>query len=214
MAHLEVKRKQRMNWWIWLLLLLFVLILIFIWIRGDRNYPTTDKLVSDSSASLATDQKEAIAITEPDWDKIDFNAPEVKDPDIEDPNISIRQGAAYTIYTLGENILFNKDQRTIQSSSEPQLRAIATILKKRFDGAHIGIYGSTDSTGSAEHNNMLGTERANEVKNWLVDHGGIDYAKITVHSIGEREPIANNRTNEGRQQNRNVQIVVFQDANR
>lgn len=214
MAHLEVKRKNGMGWWLWLLLALVALIVIIMWIQGRDTKSVSDTSVVDSSADLASDQSEAIAITEPDWDKIDFNAPAASDPEITDPDISIRQGMDYTIYTLGENILFPKDQKNIQAASEPKLRSIATILRKRFEGAYIGVYGSADSTGSSAHNSTLAADRATEVKNWLVDHGGIDYRKISVHSIGERQPIATNKTDEGRAQNRNVQIVVFEDKSR
>ncbi|MBL1408980.1 OmpA family protein [Sphingobacterium faecale] len=214
MAHLEVQRKNRTGWWLWLLLAIVALIVVIMWIRGHNTETTRDTAIVDSNADLTSDQVEAIAITEPDWNSIDFNAPATTDTEITDPDISIRKGTDYTIYTLGENILFPKDQKNIQSASEPKLRAIATILKKRFDGAYVGVYGSADATGNSAHNNTLAADRAAEVKNWLVDHGGIDYGKISVHSIGERQPIASNKTAEGRAQNRNVQIVVFEDATR
>ncbi|MFD2555037.1 OmpA family protein [Sphingobacterium tabacisoli] len=214
MAHLEVQRKNRTGWWLWLLLAIVALIVVMMWIRGHNTETTGDTAIVDSNADLASDQGEAIAITEPDWNSIDFNVPTTTDPEITDPDIAIRKGTDYTIYTLGENILFPKDHKNIQSASEPKLRAIATILKKRFDGAYIGVYGSADATGSPAHNNTLAADRATEVKNWLFDHGGIDYRKISVHSIGERQPIASNKTAEGRAQNRNVQIVVFEDATR
>ncbi|TDQ80034.1 OmpA family protein [Sphingobacterium yanglingense] len=214
MAHLEVKRKKRTGWLLWLLLVVVALIVMMMWIRGRGKDTVAAAAAVDSMADLVSDQAEVIAITEPDWNSVDFNAPAATDSEITDPDISIRQGTDYSIYTLGENILFPKDQKNIQSTSEAKLRAIATVLKKRFDGAYIGVYGSADSTGSLAHNRTLAADRANEVKNWLVDHGGIDYRKVSVHSIGERQPIASNETIEGRAQNRNVQIVVFEDATR
>lgn len=92
MAHLEVKRKKPTSWWIWLLLILVLLVLLIMWIRGDNPYPSTDKMSTDTSGNLASDQTEAIAITEPDWDRIDFNAPEIKAPEI-NVQIMVFQGA-------------------------------------------------------------------------------------------------------------------------
>lgn len=115
----------------------------------------------------------------------------------------------YSIYGLGENILFATDQSSIQSSAEQQLNQIAASLKKRFEGASIAVYGNTDATGSAGHNQELGAACAESVKRWLVEKAGIAAGKIYVRSRGESAAEASNATLKGRQLNRNVQIVAL-----
>lgn len=124
-----------------------------------------------------------------------------------DTSISVRGNTNYTIYGLGEDILFDKDKNTIKSSAETQLKQIAASLDKRFKGADLSIYGHTDSTGTAAHNKELGGERAEAVRSWFIKNGTVA-DKITVHSFGESNPVASNETAEGRQQNRSVAIVA------
>jgi OOP family OmpA-OmpF porin len=67
--------------------------------------------------------------------------------------------------------------------------------------------GHTDSVGSDAYNMKLGERRAMTVKNYLVSHG-IASSRVDVKSYGESQPIASNKTAEGRAQNRRVDITV------
>ncbi len=129
--------------------------------------------------------------------------------EINDKDIAISGNGQYTIYTLGENILFSTDQANLQASAGDKLKQIVASLNKRFKGAEIGVYGSADSTGTEGHNKMLGAERAKAVKTWLTTTGGMDSTKVSIHSLGDTKPVASNATASGRQQNRNVSIVAF-----
>jgi outer membrane protein OmpA-like peptidoglycan-associated protein len=215
MAHLEVKPKKSNLWWLWLLLALIVLALILFFAKGCNNKgaatsgkDTTAAATADTSATGT----QAVAATAPDWSSVDFNSPKSSDPDINDKDIAVSGNDKYTIYTLGENILFPTDQNALQSSAESKLKQITASLNKRFKGATIGVFGSTDSTGTAGHNKQLGADRANAVKDWIVKNGGVDQSKISVHSLGESKPVASNATASGRQQNRNVSIVAFPES--
>ncbi|OCK51279.1 hypothetical protein BA768_17120 [Chryseobacterium sp. CBo1] len=217
MAHLEVKPKSGLPWWAWLLLALIALAILLFAMKRCNQDTTHEKVISDT-ANVATDttnvttgQADAVAMTEPDWSSVNFDSPPTSDPDITDKDIIVRQGADYTIYTLGENILFATDQNKIQSKSEAKLKRIADVLNKRFAGSYIGVYGNTDSTGTATHNKQLGAERATAVKDWLVNSGKIDQGKVSIHSLGENEPVATNANEAGRKQNRNVEIVAFKN---
>ncbi|MET3981191.1 outer membrane protein OmpA-like peptidoglycan-associated protein [Mucilaginibacter sp. UYP25] len=207
MAHLEVEPKKSTPW-IWILLGLVVLAVLFFLLKGCGN-GTANKVATDSTTAVTdTSAGNAVAATQPDWSKVDFNAPETPDADITDKDVSVRGNDQYTIYSLGENILFATDKNTLQGSADAKLMQVTASLKKRFEGAVIGVYGSTDATGDAAHNKQLGTDRANAVKDWLVK-SGISTDKISVQSLGETEPVATNDTKTGRQQNRNVSIVAF-----
>ena len=164
---------------------------------------------TDSSATtMDTTSSTVIAATQPDWSTVDMNAPETHDADITDKDVTVRGNNDYTIYSLGEDILFATDQNALQPTAEAKLKQIASSLNNRFKGAVIGVYGNTDATGDAAHNKQLGADRANVVKDWLIKNG-VEADKISVQSLGEAEPVATNATTTGRQQNRNVSIVAF-----
>ena len=70
----------------------------------------------------------------------------------------------------------------------------------------IRIIGHTDSKGSDEYNMKLGMRRAISVRNKLVEFG-LDPARVIgVDSMGERQPVATNETEEGRFENRRIEF--------
>lgn len=200
MAELDVQPKKKSPI-LWIIGIIFILALLFFLIRGCND--------NDNKRINETDSTEVVATTVTDWDSIDFNSPTTSYEEVTDQGIEVRGNEKYSIYGLGENILFATNQSNIQSTAEQQLNQISTSLKKRFDGASIAVYGNTDSTGTAGHNKELGAQRAEAVKNWLVDNAGISADKISVHSRGESSAAATNTTGAGRQLNRNVQIVAL-----
>ncbi|MDZ7653669.1 MAG: OmpA family protein [Burkholderiaceae bacterium] len=70
------------------------------------------------------------------------------------------------------------------------------------------VTGHTDSTGNAAANQKLSEKRANDVKAQLIKHAKIDPGRIYVEGKGASQPIADNRTPEGRALNRRVEIEV------
>lgn len=208
MAELDVQPKKNNPWWLWLLLLLVALALLFFFLRGCNNKKTNQTGV-DSTAANSADKTQAVAATtSAAANSIDFNSPKASYEEITDTSISVRGNNNYTIYGLGEDILFDKDKSTLKSNSEAQLKMIANSLNKRFKGASLSIYGRTDSTGTAEHNKQLGAERAEAVRKWLVKNENMPDSSISIHSFGKSNPVASNATAKGRQENRSVAIVA------
>ncbi len=211
MAHLEVKPKNGAPWWLWLLLSLIALGLVLYFINRSNSGARLNETSSDTTVNSSAPQGDTLATTVPEWNSIDFNSAESSDPNITDKDIRVRSSDAYTIYSLGENILFATDKNTLESTAEAKLNQISAALNKNFKGAYVGVFGNTDSTGTVSHNKQLGVERATAVKDWLVKRGNIAQKKISIHSRGEKAPVANNETASGRNQNRNVEIVVFRN---
>lgn len=199
MAELNVQPKKSSPI-LWVVLTLIALVFLFFLVRGCSETKTGN--------SPDTTARDTIATTVPDWDAVDFNSPGTSYDEVTDKGVIIRSTAVYTIYGIGENILFAKDQSNIQVSADTQLIQIAASLKKRFEGASLAIYGHTDATGTAAHNKQLGADRAASVKNWLVEHG-FSADKISIQSKGETDPAATNATADGKELNRNVEIVAM-----
>ncbi len=206
MAELNVQPKKNNSWWLWILLLLILLALLFFFLRGCNNKNANQTSTTDSTASTTTTTN-AVAATTP-ADQVDFNSPKASYEEITDTSINVRGNNNYSIYGLGEDVLFDKDQSTLKSSAQTQLKLISGSLNKRFKGANISVYGHTDSTGTAGHNKMLGAQRAEAVRSWFVKNGEIAEDKITIHSFGATNPVASNATAQGRQENRSVEIVA------
>ena len=72
------------------------------------------------------------------------------------------------------------------------------------------IEGHTDATGPDEYNMKLGEDRAMAVRNYLHDQHGIALNRMQVISYGETKPVADNKTKDGRAQNRRVVIKVLE----
>lgn len=73
---------------------------------------------------------------------------------------------------------------------------------------YIEVIGHTDSVGDDAYNQALSEQRATSVRNYLIE-AGVDAGRIQAFGMGESMPIASNRTDEGRAQNRRVEVLVL-----
>ncbi len=103
-------------------------------------------------------------------------------------------------------ILFDFNKATIRDESKETLDAIADIMDE-YPNTIFHIGGHTDSVGSDSYNMELSRERAESVREALVERG-IEQARLTAEGYGENNPIATNDTAKGRQQNRRVEITL------
>ncbi|MBE9586210.1 OmpA family protein [Mucilaginibacter sp. JRF] len=200
MATTNGQQKKSTPVWVWLLIIAVIAVIFFL-VRGcGGDEPPVDQ---------KPDNTTPIAVTAPDTSTIDFQSPVVKDADIKDPSVIMSGNDRYTIYSMGENILFAKGDTALLGGADASLQKVAISINKRFQSGHIRIYGSTDNTGEAKNNQVLGKARAMAVKHWLVNYGKVDADLISIHSFGEHEPVASNATPQGQALNRNVSIVAF-----
>ena len=103
-------------------------------------------------------------------------------------------------------VVFETNKADLLPESIPVLEgAIATL--KRYPDLTIEVAGHTDSRGSDAYNLDLSTRRAATVLKFLQDGGAAN--KVTSRGYGERQPIASNNNDEGRQQNRRVVLRVL-----
>ncbi|MBI3769117.1 MAG: OmpA family protein [Deltaproteobacteria bacterium] len=108
------------------------------------------------------------------------------------------------IVLRGVNFDFNK--ANIRADAAGILREAATILKDN-PNVQISVEGHTDSVGSDPYNLKLSLQRATSVKQFLAKEGVPD-SRLSVRGLGETQPVASNDTDDGRAQNRRVELKV------
>ncbi len=120
--------------------------------------------------------------------------------------VSVTRNGDQIILNMPSNITFDTDQDQVKSQFYPTLNSVAIVLRK-YDRTLVDVYGHTDSTGSATHNQDLSQRRAASVANYLGAQG-IDPRRFAVVGFGATRPIATNATAAGRAQNRRVEIEI------
>jgi outer membrane protein OmpA-like peptidoglycan-associated protein len=112
------------------------------------------------------------------------------------------------IVTLPGRIFFDTGKSTLKAGSKNTLTKLANALKNE-SGFQIAVEGHTDNVGSETSNQTLSEKRANAVRSFLVGAGIAD-SRISAAGKGEAEPVATNKTEAGRQENRRVELVITQ----
>lgn len=107
---------------------------------------------------------------------------------------------------IPSDISFATGRSDVSSSFGPILNQFATSLNQN-PVTTVTIIGHTDNTGSDAVNNPLSIDRANSTRNYLVARG-VGGNRIATDGRGEREPVADNNTSQGRAKNRRVEIYV------
>jgi len=102
-------------------------------------------------------------------------------------------------------ITFETGKATIAPESEVLIDQVAAALKTA-PTLNLEVAGHTDNVGTAASNQTLSEQRAEAVRNALVARG-VDAARLTAKGYGQTSPVADNRTEEGRAQNRRVELV-------
>jgi peptidoglycan-associated lipoprotein len=104
---------------------------------------------------------------------------------------------------------FKFGKKDLPDEAKAKIDEMIQQIKADPKGAYFEIAGYTDSIGSKEYNEKLGLERAEAVKRYLYEQHQIPLFKMNVISYGEENPVAENKTKAGREQNRRVVIRVL-----
>jgi outer membrane protein OmpA-like peptidoglycan-associated protein len=112
------------------------------------------------------------------------------------------------VITLGD-VLFEFNKAELKEGAARNLAPLVKALTTDIEQTVI-VEGHTDNIGSKDYNVSLSEKRAESVKAYLVGQG-IDGARISTDGLGFDYPVASNDTNEGRQQNRRVEIILPQE---
>ncbi len=109
------------------------------------------------------------------------------------------------VIILGD-VWFDYNKSSLKADAQQNLYPLATFLKD-YPERTIAIEGHTDSTGTAAYNLELSKFRAQAVESFLRENG-VQSERMTTQGFGLRNPVASNKTDSGRQENRRVEVVI------
>lgn len=182
----------------------------FRFLSATRGKEAVSILVSRSTGAAyvqITRVTEAPLAAQPVETAVDLDAPAPRA--IETPAQASALGA--TLDEVGaavlDDLVFASGAATLADGDYPSLAAVAAWLEANPDGT-IALVGHTDASGSLAANIALSERRAEAVAQVLVDTLGADPARVDAHGVGYLSPRATNQTEEGRQKNRRVEVIV------
>ncbi|MFT6399089.1 MAG: outer membrane protein OmpA-like peptidoglycan-associated protein [Bradymonadia bacterium] len=146
-------------------------------------------------------------------DAVDACPDEAEDFDgLEDEDGCPEEGAGAVQLTcdaieITERVYFDTDSDTIQARSFNLLDQIAGVMRGAQFIRSMRVEGHTDDRGDAEYNRDLSDRRAQAVLRYLVE-AGVESRRLQAMGFGEEQPVADNETRDGQNQNRRVDFVV------
>jgi outer membrane protein OmpA-like peptidoglycan-associated protein len=150
---------------------------------------TQDQLAQEKVAREAAEKKAAQAMA--DLQKI----------------AAVKQESRGMVITLSGSVLFASNESTLLPAAMIKLNEVADALIKGNPDSNITVEGHTDSQGQRQYNLDLGKKRADAVRDQLVSRG-VAADRIKAVGVGPDRPVADNKTAEGRANNRRVEIIV------
>ena len=124
---------------------------------------------------------------------------------------SIKQDPRGTIITLSGQVLFATGKSELLPVARQRLNEVAEALKSQDVKKKIIVEGHTDAVGSDESNQRLSQQRAEAVRRYLISQG-VSAERLQAVGKGEKEPVADDTSPEGRANNRRVEIIVPDQA--
>lgn len=148
-------------------------------------------------------------------DKAKAAAAQVENAQVE--SVTDANGLAAVKVTFDSGILFTTSSSVLNAAAKTSLSNFASNVLAQNPDMDVTIYGYTDNTGwknstaeqSAQKNVNLSTQRAQSVSNYLLTAGANAAQIKTVEGLGEANPVADNSTAAGREQNRRVEVYLY-----
>ena len=157
--------------------------------QGLENYAKTkEALAAEKAARVEAERKAAVAMA---------SLAEIA---------KVKEESRGVVITLSGSVLFATGKSDLLPIAKEKLNQVAKALTDQGFKA-IVVQGYTDSVGSASDNDALSLRRAQSVRDYLVTRG-VPSEKATAEGKGASNPVADNKTPDGRAENRRVEIVV------
>ena len=123
------------------------------------------------------------------------------------PNARVERVGEGILVTFDSGILFDVDSEALRPAARENLRNLADSLQK-YSRTNVLLVGHTDATGSDSYNQGLSERRASAAASFLGSQG-LTRPRVETAGRGEIEPVAENDSERGRQQNRRVEVAIF-----
>ena len=124
-------------------------------------------------------------------------------------NLKAQQTGRGLVLTVGD-VLFASGKAEVSSGAQRSIDKLADFLKA-YPRRNVLIEGHTDNTGDQDFNIKLSQQRADTVRNLLVQKG-VAPQRIRTKGYGPKFPVVDNDTTGGRQQNRRVEVVILEEG--
>lgn len=179
-------------------------------VKSDRIKTQQTNEKGETMFCLQLNRNYVVSISEPGYLFYSTNLKPVQKNSIDKPEIMdiqlqpIEIGAEVQLY----NIYYETDSFRILPQSEPELQNLVTFLKNNGQ-LKIEIQGHTDSSGSAQANQVLSEQRAKSVVDYLTGKG-VQTNRLKWSGYGDKVPIASNETPEGRTLNRRTTVKILE----
>lgn len=125
---------------------------------------------------------------------------------LEGTGVSVTRDGDNIILNMPSNITFALDSATIDASFKEVLGSVALVLEE-YEKTLVVIEGHTDSSGSEDYNQQLSERRAVAVGH-VLDDKGVNIQRMVIIGYGEERPVASNATEQGRAENRRVELTL------
>ncbi len=110
------------------------------------------------------------------------------------------------VLNMPSSVTFGFDSAELTADARSALNEVANVLTQYTD-TRVNIAGHTDSTGDASYNQRLSERRAQSVGSYL-SQNGVSSMRLNTMGYGANQPVASNATEQGRAQNRRVEITL------
>ena len=171
---------------------------IIFFMRTGRNSIGTQEF----SMNIETKNTQYMPVSEKEKEK---DREEIEKALPRDSGIDVDTDRRGIVLRMGE-VLFDFDSYNLRPDTRNTLEKVTDIIKKKYPDREIIVEGHTDDTGSWDYNQKLSNQRARSVAEFLKP--GVGHDKFSYRGFGPDKPIADNKTREGRQKNRRVEIVI------
>ncbi|MEW6555776.1 MAG: OmpA family protein [Elusimicrobiota bacterium] len=122
--------------------------------------------------------------------------------------IAVKEEKRGLVVNLASSVLFDSGKSELKPTAFTPLNEVVKLMQD-YPENKVLIEGHTDSYGSNAYNKKLSEKRAQAVYNMLITKYDVDKSRLQVIGYGEEKPIADNKTADGREQNRRVEIIIL-----
>jgi outer membrane protein OmpA-like peptidoglycan-associated protein len=199
----EDEFKEPTRWWIWFLVALAGLLtfLVIYSTKPFSNFSSNEGLLDIKDSTNYASRND---LTTP----VNLTSGSVQFDEVTFSDIAVSGNSEKAMYTA---VLFKPGEAALGSESRRKLMQIARSITRRFNNGPLTVYSYADSTGRKDANLELTRRRATQVRNWLIQQGGIPAANITVHGKGELDKVPRREPFSQSEFDRRIEIVAEVD---